>query len=683
MPKAKKIPYTYEVHGVQLVDNYHWLRDENWPKVEKPEVLEYLNSENEYFDHHIGDIKETEDELFREIKGRIKEDDESVPIKEDDYYYYSFIKEGQDYRVFARKYKNLDAEPEIILDQNELAKGFDYFSVAGVAVSPHHKYLAYCVDSKGDERFTIKVKDLASNRMLEDSIPDAARSIVWHEKSHGFFYIKLNDKFRAKDIYYHKLGTNVSDDVHVYHEEDDTFNVGVWKTASRDYIIVSVSSSLESEKYYLSAKEEDFDLKLIKKREKDVRFGLTHQGNYFYLNINDNGNNFRVVRVPASVTNGNWKDGLEEIFAHDDEKYIEDFSAHKDFFILESKVLGLPKIELFNNNLDKIKEIKFEDEAYSAYASYTPFDQQKLRYSYSSPRTPSRVLEYDIDTKETVILKEQEIPSGFDASKYVVKRKWVKARDGAMVPITILYNKELFDKDGNNSLYLYGYGSYGISIPLSFRGSIFSLIDRGFVYVLAGIRGGDDLGVDWHEQAKFTNKKKTFLDFIDVADYLVENQYTKSGAITIAGGSAGGMLVGYCLNNRPELYKAAIMHVPFVDVLNTMLDDSLPLTVGEFKEWGNPKEKKIFDYMITYSPYENIKRVDYPHVFITAGLTDPRVTYWEPAKYAAKLRNYKTDDNILLLKTNMGAGHAGKSGRYNAIRETAEEYNILLNLFYK
>lgn len=683
MPKAKKVPYTYEVHGIQLVDNYHWLRDENWPKVEKPEVLEYLNAENEYFEHHIKDIKDTEDELFEEIKDRIKEDDESAPIKEDDYYYYSFIKKGQDYKTYARKYKNLDAKPEIILDQNELAKGFEYFSVAGVAVSPNHKYLAYGIDYKGDERYTIRVKDLETNQMLEDSIPDLSGGIVWHQTSDGFFYVRLNEKFRGKDAYYHKLGTDVSDDVHVYHEEDDTFRVGVGKTGSRDYIIISVVSSLESEKYYLSAREKDFDLKLIKKREKDVRFGLTHQGDYFYLNINDKGNNFRVVRIPSSVKKGNWKDGLEEIFAHDDEKYIEDFSAHKNFFILESKALGLPKIELFDNNLKKIKEIKFEDEAYSAYATYTPFEQKKLRYGYSSPRTPSQVLEYDLETKKVEILKEQEVPSGFDSSKYVVKREWVKARDGEMVPITILYNRELFDRDDGNALYLYGYGSYGVSIPLSFRSTIFSLVDRGFVYVLAGIRGGDDLGIDWHEKAKFTNKKKTFLDFIDVADYLVEHKYTKTGEITISGGSAGGMLVGYCLNSRPELYRATIMHVPFVDVLNTMLDDSLPLTVGEFKEWGNPKDKKIFDYMITYSPYENIKKVDYPHIFVTAGLTDPRVTYWEPAKYIAKIRDYKTDDNLVFLKTNMSAGHAGKSGRYDAIREIAEEYNILLNLFYK
>lgn len=688
MPKPKKVPHSYEMHEVELVDNYHWLRDNNWPKVEDKEVLAYLNEENEYFEHNIKDIESQQETIFHELKGRIKEDDESVPTKEDDYYYYHFIRKGQSYHTFARKHKSLSADPEVILDQNALAKEHEHFALGSISTSPNHRYLAYSADVKGDERYTIRVKDLEKHEMLDDEIPNTISSIIWHESGNGFFYLKVNEKWRHQDVYYHTLGTPKAQDMLVYHEDDETFAVTVNKTGSKEYIVISTSSRLETEKYYLSAKEEDFKPKLIKAREKDIRFSLTHKDKYFYFNINDKGNNFRVVRVPVSALEesgwtNNWEQYAEEIFAHSAEKYIESFFARKNYFTMESKVRGLPKLEIFNSKLKKIKEITFADEAYESGAMYTAFDQDVLRYTYSSLRTPSQVLEYNLDTGKTVVLKEQEIPSGFESSHYKLQRKWIKARDGEMVPITILYSKNHLKEDGNNPLYLYGYGSYGMSVPLRFRTSIFSLVDRGFVYVIAGIRGGDDLGLDWHEQAKFTKKKVTFFDFIDVANYLVESNYTTEGNITIVGGSAGGMLVGYCLNERPQLYKAAVMHVPFVDVLNTMLDETLPLTAGEFKEWGNPKEKEIFDYMLTYSPYENIKEQNYPSIFVTAGLSDPRVTYWEPAKYVAKLREYKTDNNLLLLKTNMGAGHQGKTGRYDQLHEVAEEFNVILNLFYQ
>jgi oligopeptidase B len=675
-PKAKQKARIFTNFGENRVDYYDWLRDPNYPKVTDKNILNYLKEENLYTEHELSKNQALIDEIYKEIRGRIKEDDKTVPVKKGEYFYYSYIKEGMEYWVNARKHDSLDVEEEVILDENELASGVDYLRVVGIRVSPDHKLMSYAVDTSGNEEFEINVKNLKSGELLPDKVPHTFGKIVWDADSLGFFYVPVSENWRAKKVYYHKLGTDYKEDALLYEEKDEMYGVGISKSNSKKYLIIAVGSKEESEYYYLDLSKNNMDLQLFFPRKKNHLYSISDHNDKFYILTNDNGKNFRIAVVDEGAKSKNW----EDFIPHQKERYIRDFELYKSHMVVTSSSNedGLLDIEIIDLEDKSSQKLKFPDDSYDVDVIFTTYGAGGLRFNYSSLKTPQTIKEYDFATQKEVVLKTDTIPSGFNPDEYEIKRLYADSRDGKKVPISLIYKKDKFNHDGSNPLYLYGYGSYGYSIPLSFRKSIFSLVDRGFVYAIAHIRGGDDLGYEWYESAKFLTKKHTFYDFIDSAKYLIEQGYSKKGNITIAGGSAGGMLIGFCINDSPELFRTAIAHVPFVDVLNTMLDENLPLTPGEFKEWGNPKDKQFYEYIKSYSPYDNIKQQRYPNIFATAGLSDPRVTYWEPAKWVAKLRDTKIDDNILILKINMDAGHAGKSGRYTYLWEIAKEYAFVV-----
>jgi oligopeptidase B len=676
-PKAKKIEHKITLHGQEIIDNYHWLRDPKWPAVQYKEILAYVNAENDYSKNYFAPLQDKQNQIFEELKGRIKLADQSVPIKKDEYFYYSKTLADKDYPIFCRKKGSLEAVEEIILDQNELAQGKKFCNLGAFSVSPDHKLLSYAIDESGGERFDIHVLNLETKTYLPDYIPTTLGDVVWHENGSGFFYTPTNDKWRQEDIYFHKLGTDVKSDKLIFQEKDPLYRVNASKSSSKEYIFINVSGHGANEYYVISMKDETFTPHLVARRKDEQFYDMDHCGEYFYIHANDRGKNFRIARAHInSFSQDKWEDYITQ----DPKKYLKSFDLSQNYLVLNYKELGLPKIEILNIADKNKKPIDFPDEVYIASAYSVNFKDNDIRVEYSSLKRPDTVYSYEYLTSKLNILKVKEVPSGFNPEDYEVKRVWAE-NEGVEVPITVIYKKSSFKADSTNPLYLYGYGSYGYAMPVGFRTSIFSLIDRGFVYALAHTRGGDDLGFEWYESAKFLNKKRTFTDFIACAEKLISDHYTSKGNIVIAGGSAGGSLIGNVLNEKPELFKAAIAHVPFVDMLNTMLDESLPLTPGEFKEWGNPKEKAYFDYMLTYSPYENVKAQNYPHMFVTAGLTDPRVGYWEAAKWVAKLREVKTDNNLLLLKTNMDAGHRGSSGRFDYLKEIAEEMVFILDMF--
>ncbi|MCE2992390.1 MAG: S9 family peptidase [Candidatus Jidaibacter sp.] len=657
--------------------DYAWIRDANWPNSVDNKILDCLHAENKKCEEFFSPLQSEVDSLFAELKARIKEDDFTVPIKVDDYYYYSYIKQGQDYWVHARKHGSLSAKEEVLLDENLEAAGKDFFHTGDVEASPNHKLLAYGMDLDGSERYQLFVKDIAGNKLLDGNVKDAFGSIVWHKNNEGFFYIPTGENWRAEKVFYHTIGMPQSDDVLVYEEKDHTFSVNIDLSSSERYLFIVAKSGNNNETWYLDLEDPNAKLTVVLPRERDHLYHVTHHGDYFYMLTNDKGKNYRLVRADIDDPNKSRK----EIIGHINDVYLLDVTAYKNHIVLEKRVLGLTQIQIIELATKESEEIKFKDEVYDAYHIFTTFDSLAVRYQYSSLTQPRSIMEYEFATKKSTELKIQEIPSGYDAEKYQTKRVWATSNDGVKVPVSLLYRKDLFKQDGSNPLYLYGYGSYGIAIPPSFRTTALSLVNRGFVFAIAHIRGGDDLGYDWYESAKFLTKKRTFEDFIAAAESLIEHKYTAKGQIAICGGSAGGMLMGYCANNAPELYKAIIMHVPFVDVLETMMDETLPLTPLEFEEWGNPKDPAYYEYIKSYSPFDNIAAQSYPNIFITSGLNDPRVGYWEPTKFALKLRDYKNDDNLLLLKTNMDAGHQGKSGRYDSLKELAEEYVFILKTF--
>ena len=542
---------------------------------------------------------------------------------------------------------------------------------------PNHQYAAYSINTNGDERYFVEVTDIKSGALLESNVHNAFGSIVWDSNSSGFFYIKCGDDWRAKEVYYHKLNTEQTADPLVFKEQDETFWVSISKTSDDRHLVISSKSGSSNELYLLDLGSPLSKAQLLKERQDNCIYYASSYKDDLYVMINDTGRNFRLIKTTIAAP---FKES-EELIPHNKDEYIEEVTCYKNWLVVEKRKLGLVDISIFSYDFSKHYSISFEDASYSAHHIFTSYDSESVRYSYSSLAKPNKIMELIVETKAVSTLKTQTIPSRFDEKKYHVERIWAKSDDGTEVPISLVYNKGLFKKDGSNPLYLYGYGSYGISVNSYFRSTIFSLVDRGFVYALAHIRGGDDLGYEWYESAKFLTKKKTFEDFVSCAKHLANTGYTSNGKIAICGGSAGGMLIGASINMAPpHLFKTAILHVPFVDVLNTMLDDTLPLTPGEFKEWGNPQNKEFFEYMRSYSPYDNISAKEYPHIFITAGLKDPRVSYWEPAKFYAKLTKLKLDSNHLLLKTNMGAGHFGKSGRYDHLKEIAEEFAFVLNM---
>lgn len=677
-PIAKRNPYEKTIHNQKIIDEYHWLRDSNWPKVTDKDVLSYLKSENKYTDIFFKPLKKDIEKLYQEIIGRIKLEDQSVPIKHRSYYYSTITKKKSNYPIYVRR-KTPDSKDEIIFNGDKEAKGHKYFSIGSLSVSPSGNLMAYSTDTKGDERYTAKIRNLSSNKNLPDILENVS-SIIWDELEHGFFYIKMDEKWRATELYYHKLGTEQKKDKLLYKEKDHVFQIGIHKTSDYKYIILNASSNTSDEIQYLDSSETTHKLKMLIPRREDHLCSVDHIHNYFYIQTNDKGKNFRLVRVKDTNPT---PEKYEEIIAHSNDKYLLDIDLYDNFFVVEIKEQGLPQIKLLSYNLQEYDHIKFPDSTYTASSIYSCHDDDKeILISYSSLVSPATVFKYTVKNKKMTTVKTQEIPSGYNKEEYKCERVFALSKDGkTKIPISLIYKKSLFKKDGSNPLFLYGYGSYGISIPPSFSVSALSFANRGFIYAIAHIRGGDDLGFKWYEDAKFLNKKLTFHDFLDCTKFLIKENYTSKGNIAISGGSAGGMLIGNVINEEPELFKAAVANVPFVDVLNTMLDDTLPLTPGEFKEWGNPKEKEFFDYIKSYSPYDNIKEQNYPMLYVLAGLNDPRVTYWEPAKWVAKLRDKKLDQNILLLETDMDSGHKGKTGRFAKIKEAAKEFSFIFYAF--
>ena len=678
-PIAKKVNNIHEIHSTKNNDEYAWLRSKGWPdKVSEEEILSYLKAENLYFEQFISPLEEEKNKFFEELKGRIKLADQSTYVKKDDYYYYTRTEEDKDYSIYCRKKGSKEANEEILLDVNKLAENKKYTSIGSFSVSPDHKLLAYSVDYTGGEKYTIKIYDLEAKQYLPDEIENTIGSIVWHENLPGFFYTPTDENWRNDKVLFHKLGDKSESDKLIFHEQDKLYLVGIHKTGSKKYVNISSRGHDCNENYLILMDDENFIPRLIKPRKDKIFYDIDHNGDYLYIYTNEGAENFRIMR--AKIDNFQDVNSWQIFVDEKKQEYLFGCDITANFIILNYKVKGLPAAIIKNLSSGEEKTINFPDDAFTANSYSTNFKEDDIRVDYSSLSRPNTVFEYKFDQNKLNILKIQEIPSGLNSDEYNVERIFVK-NEGVEVPVSLFYKKSLFKKDGTNPLYLYGYGSYGISIPPSFRNSAISLVNRGFVYAIAHIRGGDDLGHQWYEAAKFLNKKRTFNDFIAVSEYLIDQKYTSKGNIVIVGGSAGGMLIGNVINEKPEFYKAAIAHVPFVDVLNTMLDDSLPLTPHEFKEWGNPQEKEYFEYIKSYSPYDNVKAQNYPHLFVTAGLSDPRVGYWEAAKWVARLRSLKTDNNLLLLKTNMSFGHSGASGRFDYLKEAAEDLVFIMNVF--
>lgn len=662
----RKSDYSFKLHGQEIKDEYQWLRDEKWPDVQEQEILDYLNHENAYSSSFFDKYADEKQAVFEELKGKIKLDDQTVPIKKDEYFYYQrTIADGQ-YPIYARKHGSLESEEQIILDVNKLAEGKKFTNVGALSTSPDHKLLAYLVDFAGDERFSIRVLDIESGKYLSDEISDAG-GLVWREDLTGFYYGKYDKNWRQNKIYFHRLGDLQEQDQLIFHEEDNLFSAHIARSSSRKHLIIKVRGHDSDETYFAPMDGEVKDFTLVQPRKDGIKYHVDDNGQDFYILTNDQGPNFRIAKA-AFDKPSDW----QEYINHRDDAYLNNYDLTAKYLLLDYQVDGLTMPEVRTYDGVQVNKLQFTDAAYEASIYSTNFEEDDIRVYYSSLARPNSTYQYSFKKDLLKLLKIQEIPSGFNPAEYQVERVWAPSGD-VQVPVTLLYKKSLFKKDGSNPLYLYGYGSYGYGMPKSYRHTAISLADRGIIFAIAHIRGGDDLGFDWYLSAKFLNKKRTFDDFIHSAEYLIEQNYTAKGNIAIAGGSAGGMLMGNVLNQRPELFGAAIAHVPFVDVLNTMLDDTLPLTPGEFKEWGNPKDKEYGEYMLSYSPYDNVKTQNYPPIYVIAGLTDPRVGYWEAAKWVARLRDHKQDDNLLMLKTNMDAGHQGASGRFDYLKEVADD----------
>ncbi|RKS13936.1 MULTISPECIES: S9 family peptidase [unclassified Flavobacterium] len=675
IPVAKIIPKSLEKHNETRIDNYFWLNDR-----ENPEVIDYLNKENTYYDAMTAHTKDFQKELFEEMKGRIKEDDQSVPYLYNGYYYITRFEKGQDYPIYSRKKGSLSANEEILFNCNDLAKGHSYFQLGGLSVSPDNKFASFGIDIVGRRIYTIQIKNLETGEILSDKIENATGNSVWANDNKTIFYTR-QDKvtLRSDKVFKHKLSTDAADDVLVFNEKDDTFNVSVSKEKSRKYIVIGSGSTLTTEYRILNSDTPDGEFVVFQPRVRGLEYSISHFGDSFYILTNkDKATNFKLMKTPENATaKENWKD----IIAHRKDVLLEDIEIFRNYLVVEERSNGLNHIRIMPWSGAGEYYLPFGSETYNAYTTTNvDFDTDILRYSYQSLATPSSVIDFNMKTKEKEIKKEQEVLGGkFDKNNYIEERVWATATDGTKVPISLVYRKGL-KKDGNNPLLLYAYGSYGVTMDTYFSSTRLSILDRGFVFAIAHIRGGEDLGRQWYEDGKLLKKKNTFTDFIDCSKFLIQEKYTSPKHLYAEGGSAGGLLMGAVVNMAPELYNGVIAQVPFVDVITTMLDDTIPLTTGEYDEWGNPNVKKYYDYMLSYSPYDNVKAQKYPNMFVSTGLHDSQVQYWEPAKWVAKLRTQKTNDTVLYLNTNMDAGHGGASGRFEALKELAKEYSFLLDL---
>ena len=676
-PEAKKCPRELVAHGDIRIDNYYWLNER-----ENPEVIDYLNSENQYQETMMKDTEELQKHLYDEIVGRIKQDDVSYPVKRNGYYYYSRYDEGKEYPVFCRRKDNMDNPEQVLLDGNEMAKGHHYFDIGAYSVSPDNNMLAYSVDTVSRRQYDIYVKFIEKQPDKSEFFPEVIKNttgnVVWANDNETIFYSTKDESLRSCKIMRHKLNDNPENDELVYFEEDTAFSCFVGKSKSKKYIMIVSESTLSSEVRFLDADNPYGDWKIFQKRQQNHLYGVGHYDDSFYILTNANGSkNFKIMKTSVDKTEmENWV----ELLPHRDDVLLEDFDLFADFLVVEERSEGLTKIRVMSWDFKTDYYIDFGEPTYTAYSASNPdFDSHLLRYGYNSMTTPASLYEFDMREQTSVLLKRQEIIGGYEPSDYVTERHFAPSHDGVKVPISLVYKKGM-KKDGDNPLVLYGYGSYGSSMDAYFSVARLSLLDRGFVWAIAHIRGGEELGRQWYEDGKLLKKKNTFLDFIYCGKYLLKEGFTSNDKMFAMGGSAGGLLVGAVANMSPEMWRGIVAQVPFVDVVTTMLDESIPLTTGEYDEWGNPNVKEYYDYMKSYSPYDNVERKKYPAMLVTTGLHDSQVQYWEPAKWVAKLRELKTDDNPLYLKTNMDFGHGGASGRFEGIKEVALEYAFILSL---
>ncbi len=672
-PVAKRIPKVIEKHGDKRTDPYFWLRDD---ARKSPEVLGYLEAENRYTEALLADTVPLQKKIYDEIIGRIQQTDESVPFRKGSYWYYSRTVEGKQYPILARKKGSLEATEEILVDQNALGEGKKYFRLTNASVSPNERLYAFATDLEGDEVYTLQVKDTATGELLADRVPGTYYSVAWANDNKTLFYTVVDAAKRPYKVFRHTLGTDPKNDVEVFHEKDERFNVQVRKSVTDAYIYLETGSQTTSETRYLKATDATGAFQVLYPRQQDIEYDVVDHGGDFYVRINDKGRNFRLVKVPAASPA---LASAAEVIPHRTDALLEQVIAFANHLAIGERVNGLRQIAIRDLRDGKTHTIDAPEPAFVLFPDVNPeFQTTKLRFSYSSLVTPRSVYEYDMEARTRQLLKRDPVLGGFDPALYASERVFATASDGTRIPVALVYKKSLFRKDGSNPALLYGYGSYGLNSEPFFNSARLSLLDRGFVYAIASIRGGSELGKPWHDNGRMMNKRNSFTDFIAAAQHLVNQKYTRPDKLAIEGRSAGGLLMGAVVNMRPDLFGAVLAGVPFVDVISTMLDDTLPLTVGEYEEWGNPADPKAYSYMRSYSPYDNIERQKYPNMLVTAGLNDPRVSYWEPAKWVAKLRAMKTGENLLLLKTNMGAGHFGASGRYERFKEVAMEYAFLI-----
>ncbi|WP_338394697.1 S9 family peptidase [Fulvitalea axinellae] len=670
-PDARKDPKKLTKHGHTRIDNYYWMNDR-----ENPEVIDYLNAENDFTKKVLAHTDDFQKNLFEEMKGRIKQTDMSVPYTLRGHVYYTRYEEGKEYPYICRKVAGQDEE-KILLDVPEMAKGFEFFQLGGSSVSPDNKFLAFSEDTLGRRKYTIKVKNIETGEVFKDEIPNTTGGITWANDNKTLYYTIKDDALRPHKIIKHTLGDDPKNDKVVFHEEDETFNAFVYKTKSDKYLVIGSSSTLTSEYRILEADNPDGEFRIFQPRTRKLEYGIDHYGDKFYVHTNLDAKNFRLMETPLDKTG---KENWSEVIPHRDDVLLEDIDIFKKYLVLSERKDGLTRLRVIKWEDKSDYYLPFNDPAYMAYTSVNvEFDTDILRYGYNSMTTPNSVYDFNMTSKEQTLLKQQEVLGGkFDPTNYASERLYIETRDGEKVPVSLVYKKG-FEKNGKAPLLLYAYGSYGYSMDPYFSSARLSLLDRGFVYAIAHIRGGEELGRRWYEDGKLLKKKNTFTDFVDCGDYLIKNKYTSEDKLCAMGGSAGGLLMGAVINMRPDMFRAVVAAVPFVDVVTTMLDESIPLTTGEYDEWGNPNDKEYYDYMLSYSPYDNVTKQAYPGLLITSGLHDSQVQYWEPTKWVAKLRDMNTGDQPILLHTNMDAGHGGASGRFEALKETALEYAFFLD----
>lgn len=670
-PEAKKIPEEFVLHGHKRIDNYFWLRNKK-----DPAVIDYLKAENEYVNSYMEDTKVLQKKLFEEFKARIKKTDQSVPVKKGSYFYYTRTEADKEYTIYCRKKDSMLNAEEVLLDLNKLSQKYDYFTLGVYKVSPDHRFLAYSIDTDGSETHTLMIKDLQSGENLAEKIPNTYYSVEWANDSKTIYYNVLDSAKRPFQLYRHRLGQNSKNDQLIYQEDDASYELNLYKTKSEKYIVISLGSLTTSELHLLNANIPEASPKLIQPRVKDIEYSIVHWKEHFFILTNENAENYKILQTPAvSPQKSNWK----PFISHRNEVMLKEIEVFSNYLVMYERYNGLPHIRVHDLEKNESFEIDFPEPVYTYWQGSNPdINSHFLRFNYTSLTTPKRVYDYDLKNRKAIIKKQRQILN-YEPDLYQTDRIFATADDGTKIPISLVYKKSL-KKNNGNPLFLYAYGAYGSISDPWFESPLISLMDRGFVYAIAHIRGGGEMGESWYKAGKLLNKKNSFSDFIKSAEHLISSGYTSKEQLVIQGVSAGGLLMGAVTNMRPDLFKAVIAKVPFVDALNTMLDPSLPLTVIEYDEWGNPQEKKYYDYIKTYSPYDNIEKKQYPHMLVTAGLNDPRVSYWEPAKLVAKLRRYKTDNNILLFKTNMNAGHFDSSGRFGYLEDTAFDYAFYLKV---